>query len=38
MQESERVKECASSKKVWDALQTHHEVTLNVRETRVDMG
>ncbi|XP_004511254.1 uncharacterized protein [Cicer arietinum] len=36
--ESERVDECDTAKKVWDTLQIHHEGTSHVKETRIDVG
>jgi len=30
MQESGRVEECATARKVWIAIQSHHEGTLHV--------
>ncbi|CAJ2659626.1 unnamed protein product [Trifolium pratense] len=38
MEESERVDECDTAKKVWDTLQVHHEGTSHVKETRIDIG
>lgn len=38
MQERKRLEECATVKEVCDALMTHHEGTLHVRETRIYMG
>ncbi|CAJ2645436.1 unnamed protein product [Trifolium pratense] len=38
MEESERVDECDTTKKVWDTLQVHHEGTSHVKETRIDIG
>nr|XP_027191123.1 uncharacterized protein LOC113787012 [Cicer arietinum] len=37
-EESERVDECTTAKEVWDTLQTHHEGTSHVKETRIDIG
>nr|XP_027192672.1 uncharacterized protein LOC113787736 [Cicer arietinum] len=37
-EESERVDECKTAKEVWDTLQTHHEGTSHVKETRIDIG
>ncbi|XP_004514880.1 uncharacterized protein [Cicer arietinum] len=37
-EESERVDEYDTTKKVWDTLQTHHEGTSHVKETRIDIG
>ncbi|XP_073224779.1 uncharacterized protein [Cicer arietinum] len=37
-EESERVDECDTAKKVWDTLQTHHEGTCHVKEIRIDIG
>nr|XP_027192719.1 uncharacterized protein LOC113787763 [Cicer arietinum] len=37
-EESERVDECTTEKEVWDTLQTHHEGTSHVKETRIDIG
>ncbi|XP_073224858.1 uncharacterized protein [Cicer arietinum] len=36
-EESEKVDECDTKKKVWDTLQTHHEGTSHVKETRIDI-
>jgi hypothetical protein len=38
MEESERVDECDTAKKVWDTLKVHHEGTSHVKETRIDIG
>jgi len=38
MEESERVDECDTAKKVWDTLTIHHEGTSHVKETRIDIG
>jgi hypothetical protein len=38
MEESERVDECDTAKKVWDTLKIHHEGTSHVKETRIDIG
>jgi len=38
MEESERVDECDTAKKVWDTLKIHHEGTTHVKETRIDIG
>ena len=38
MEESERVDECDTAKKLWDTLQIHHEGTSHVKETRIDIG
>jgi len=38
MEESERVNECDTAKKVWDTLKLHHEGTSHVKETRIDIG
>nr|XP_027186002.1 uncharacterized protein LOC101512917 [Cicer arietinum] len=37
-EESERVDECDTAKKVWDTLRTHHEGTSHVKDTRIDIG
>ncbi|XP_027192431.1 uncharacterized protein [Cicer arietinum] len=37
-EECERVDECKTAKEVWDTLQTHHEGTSHVKETRIDIG
>ncbi|XP_073224770.1 uncharacterized protein [Cicer arietinum] len=37
-EENERVDECTTAKEVWDTLQTHHEGTSHVKETRIDIG
>nr|XP_027193509.1 uncharacterized protein LOC113788187 [Cicer arietinum] len=37
-EESERLDECTTAKEVWDTLQTHHEGTSHVKETRIDIG
>ncbi|XP_012574822.1 uncharacterized protein [Cicer arietinum] len=37
-EESKRVDECDTAKKVWDTLQTHHEGTNHVKETRTGIG
>jgi hypothetical protein len=37
-EESEKVNECHSAKKVWDTLQVHHEGTNHVKETKIDLG
>ena len=38
MEESERVDECDTAKKVWDTLKIHHEGTSHIKETRIDIG
>jgi len=38
MEESERVDECDTTKKVWDTLKIHHEGTSHIKETRIDIG
>jgi hypothetical protein len=38
MEESDRVDECDTAKKVWDTLKIHHEGTSHVKETRIDIG
>ncbi|XP_004497691.1 uncharacterized protein [Cicer arietinum] len=37
-EEGERVDECDTARKVWGTLQTHHEGTSHVKETRIDIG
>jgi len=38
MEESERVDECDTAKKVWDTLKIHHEGASHIKETRMDIG
>ncbi|XP_004513189.1 uncharacterized protein [Cicer arietinum] len=37
-EESERVDKCNTAKEVLDTLQTHHEGTSHMKETRIDIG
>jgi len=38
MEESERIYECNRAKEIWDTLKIHHEGTIHVKETRIDIG
>ncbi|GAU40502.1 hypothetical protein TSUD_189840 [Trifolium subterraneum] len=37
-EEYDRIMECKTTKEIWETLQTHHEGTNNVKETRIDIG
>ncbi|GAU50223.1 hypothetical protein TSUD_409020 [Trifolium subterraneum] len=38
MEEYDRIMECKTAKEIWETLQTHHEGTNSVKETRIDIG
>ncbi|GAU49443.1 hypothetical protein TSUD_407350 [Trifolium subterraneum] len=37
-EEYDRIMECKIAKEIWETLQTHHEGTNSVKETRIDIG
>ncbi|XP_045809814.1 uncharacterized protein LOC123904167 [Trifolium pratense] len=37
-EEYDRIMECKTAKEMWTTLQTHHEGTSRVKETRIDIG
>ncbi|GAU10443.1 hypothetical protein TSUD_419200 [Trifolium subterraneum] len=37
-EEYDRIMECKTAKEIWETLQTHHEETNSVKETRIDIG
>ena len=37
-EEYDRIMECKTAKAIWETLQTHHEGTNSVKETRIDIG
>jgi hypothetical protein len=30
--------ECKTAQEIWNTLQTHHEVTNHIKDTRIDIG
>ncbi|CAJ2651723.1 unnamed protein product [Trifolium pratense] len=37
-EEYDRIMECKTAKEMWTTLQTHHEGTSHIKETRIDIG
>ncbi|WJX83904.1 hypothetical protein P8452_66530 [Trifolium repens] len=38
MEEYDRIMECKTAQEMWNTLQTHHEGTSRIKETRIDIG